>query len=127
MKNHPQFAFSIPSSLSCSPSRSLGLLLFILSIPTLHAQTVNGAGGVDMGGIGHITNAPHISFISRFSTDENPFTWTHQVFSGYVAPVGQFTGTAMDGSNVAFPDLLPIRAQSLSVADSTDVTANSAL
>ena len=104
------------------PALALGSLAYLTFAASAQAQTtVDGAANVDMGKRGNIRNAPHITLPSR---SNGAATWGNKLLSGFVVPAGQFTGTAMDGSNVAFPDLLPIRAQSLSVADSTDVTAD---
>ena len=100
---------------------TLGSAALIALSGSVQAQSVNGASSVDMGSNGNIINAPHITFPSRSSGQA---TWTNQALSGFVVPAGQLTGIAMDGSNVAHLDLLPIRGQSFSVADANDVTAD---
>ena len=86
-----------------------------------HAQSaVNGSGGINMGsGFAEIYNMNASDLVSTTQGTQFETTWTD--LSGNVVPVGQFTGIALDGSNVAFADLMPLTVQSLSVADSTNV------
>jgi formylglycine-generating enzyme required for sulfatase activity len=73
-------------------------------------------------GFAEIYNMNASDLVSTSVGTQFETTWTD--ISGNVVPVGQFTGIALDGTNIAFLDLVPIKAQSLSVASSTDVTAD---
>ena len=105
---------------------TLGSAALIALSGSVQAQAVDGTDGVTMGG--SAVSPTGSGTINGLSVNTFPgqanLPWTNQNLSGFVVPAGQFTGIALDGSDVAFPDLLPIRAQSLSVASSTDVTAD---
>ena len=112
---------------------TLGSAALIALSGSVQAQIVDGSSSVNMGGTaanttsGSIIGLNTINFPSLTSTATDPahrLPWTNPFLSGYVVPAGQLTGIAMDGSNIAFLDLVPIKAQSLSVASSTDVTAD---
>lgn len=83
---------------------------------SVQAQSLDGAGGVDMGGTGTINGTPHVSFPSQTS---GSVTWASPLLQGYVVPAGQLTGINSSGTAVAYLDLLPIKASSLTVVDSS--------
>ena len=103
---------------------ALGTAALLAFAASSHAQSaVNGSGGINMGsGFAEIYNMNASDLVSTSVGTAFETTWTD--LSGNVVPAGQFTGTALDGTNIAYLDLLPIRGQSFSVADANDVTAD---
>ena len=120
-RNKIEYAGPVAKALALSTAALLALS------GSVQAQTtVDGARGVSMGGTaaapagsGTITGLSINALPSQFNIG-----WTNQNLSGYVVPAGQFTGIALDGSDVAHANLLPIRGQSFSVANANDVTAD---
>lgn len=92
------------------------LYLAALALPCglVHGQAaINGAGGVNMLGVGKISNTPTItlptSLAGVLSWEQGP------ALQGYVVPASQLTGLNTDGTLVSYEDILPLKAIKLQV------------
>ena len=103
-----------------SKSLNLCFLLAAAALPCglAHGQAaLNGGGGVNMQGVGRVSNAPVIPLPTSLS---GALSWEQGPgLQGYIVPAGQLTGLTTAGTLVSYEDLLPLKATKLQVMTGT--------
>jgi hypothetical protein len=116
---------SKPSTIIMKPTATFTSAFFCSAIPCLlalhslpaSAQEIDGSNGVNLGNTGTIYNLPPITFPS--DPVLWPDGWEAPGLQAYGLPASQFTGITTTGASLDPRALLPYRAQSLAVIDTS--------